>query len=114
MTELIKHKYGNFNMEQVEVYKTHMQKKIFWLILYTDKETSWEYPDVDVIRYHKNIMIQLSGLNSLLFYPPELVAILSELEAAFILLNKDTFDFKKYRKLILDAGAQIKRLKVGD
>lgn len=115
MPEIVKHKYGCFDFEQFEKYKSIMQKKIFWLILYTDKKTNYQYKNVDVSLYHKNLMEQIAGLNSLLFYPTDIIEILSTLEAALIVLEtKEGFDFSKYRKLVLDAGAAMKRLKVGD
>ena len=114
MKENIIHKYGTFKNSQIEDYKVKMQKKIFWLIIYTDENTRNEYKNVDVKNYQTNIMRQLSGLNSLLSYPTDIVEILSVLESAMLLLDDDTFDFKMYRKLILDAGAMVKRMKVGE
>lgn len=114
MDKYISQKYGKFSKEQIDFYKEKMQKKIFWLILYTDKKTNEEYKDVDVVKYHKYIMNQLSGFNSIMMYPNELVEILSIMELALKILESDYFDFPKYRKLIFDAGALIKNMKVGD
>lgn len=111
---MIKHKYGTFDESQLETYKTKMQKKIFWLVLYTDEQTKYDFINVDVEKYHIKCMEQLSGLNSLFGYPTDIVDILITLEMAFsVLQDRNGFDFAKYRKLILDAGAMIKRLKVG-
>ena len=110
----INHKYGSFDISQFNKYKERMRKKIFWLIIYTDSETNEQYKDVDVIAYHKHIMEQISGLSSLLFYSSKVVDILCSLEAALSILEKDEFDFQSYRKLVLDAGAMMDRLKVGD
>lgn len=112
--EMISHKYGKFNNEQFADYKKRMRKKIFWLIIYTDPKTNNDYKNVDVVMYHKKLIEQLSGLNSLLFYPSGMVDILCALEYALEILNKEEFDFKHYRKLVLDAGAMVDRLKVGD
>lgn len=110
----IKHKYGSFSIMQFNKYKNRMRKKIFWLIIYTDPETNEPYKDVDVITYHKHIMEQISGLSSLLFYSSKIVDILCTLEIALSVLEKEEFDFQSYRKLVLDAGAMIDRLKVGE
>lgn len=91
-----------------------MRKKIFWLILYTDDKTNFKYKDVDVVSYQESIMRQLDGLNYLLSYPAEFVELLSILSASLIELKKDDFNFRVYRKLILDAGAMVDNLKVGD
>lgn len=110
----INHKYGMFNSSQVYGYLEKMRKKIFWLILYTDENTNEKYRDVDVVSYQENLMRQLNGLNSLLLYPVEFVELFSILEAAYIELSKSQFNFKIYRKLVLDAGALIKNMKVGE
>ena len=114
MDNRIIHKYGSFKKEQVEDYITKIRKKIFWLILYTDPETKSAYEDIDVHGYHENLMYELSGLNSLLFYPKELVEILSLLESALHMLESDSFYFRKYRRLVFDAGALVKDMEVGD
>ena len=111
---MISHKYGTFDDKQFVNYKNRMRKKIFWLIIYTDPKTNKDYKNVDVAMYHKKLMEQLSGLNSLLFYPSRMIDILCALEYAFEILNKEEFDFKHYRKLVLDAGAMVDRLEVGD
>lgn len=114
MMGTINHKYGTFDVTQFNKYKDRMKKKIFWLIIYTDPETNEPYKNVDVTTYHKHIMEQISGLSSLLFHSSKIVDILCTLETAFSILNKEKFDFQSYRKLVLDAGAMMDRLKVGD
>lgn len=111
---VVRHKYGIFNESQFSEYKKRMQKKIFWLIIYTDPNTNEPYKDVDVESYHKNIMEQISGLNALLLHPSGVVDILCALESALTVLKQKEFDFQCYRKLVLDAGAMMDRLKVGD
>ena len=112
--DTVKHRYGVFDESQFSEYKKRMQKKIFWLIIYTDPKTREPYKDVDVVSYHKNIMEQISGLNSLMFHPSGVVDILCALESALSILEQDEFNFQGYRKLVLDAGAMMDRLKVGD
>ena len=45
---------------------------------------------------------------------PEIVTTMSLLQAAKKEFNKDRFNFRIYRKLILDAGSEIEKLKEGD
>lgn len=111
---MIDHKYGTFSYPQIDEYKTKMRKKIFWLVLYTDENTNQDYKHVDVVQYQENLMSQLAGLNSLLSYPVELVEMLSILEEALAVLKSDDFNFKRYKKLVFDAGAIIQHMKVGD
>ena len=42
------------------------------------------------------------------------VEIINRLEQALKVLESDEFDFKKYKKLVFDAGALIKTVEVGD
>jgi hypothetical protein len=49
-----------------------------------------------------------------LLEPPELVETMSLLEAALNEYQNECFSWNKYRKLILDAGACIMRVKEGD
>ena len=56
------------------------------------------------------MQLRLNGLNGILLEPPELVKTMSYLESAMQIYNGD-FDFMRYRKLILDAGAEIMKIK---
>lgn len=108
------HKYGEFNCKQIDEYKTKMRKKIFWLILYTDEKINDQYKNVNVVSYHENLLKQLSGLNSIFNNSSDIVDIICILESALIELKKEDFNFKSYRKLVLDAGALMENLKVGE
>ena len=112
-TVMINHRYGTFNSNQFESFKTKMRKKIFWLILYTDERTNTNYKNINVKEYQKNLMKQISAFNSLLFYPDEMVDIINNLEAARLELEKSDFNFKTYKKFVLDAGDYMLALKVG-
>lgn len=107
------HKYGNFEDMQISEVKKYIRKKIFFLLLLAeDMETREKYPEIDIVKAHTGIIWRVSGLNDLLLKPPELVHALSLLEEAKNNLIKDEFDFKIYRKLILDAGAEIDKIPV--
>ena len=58
-----------------------------------------------------HLLYKLGGLNSVLYEPPELVTVISLLEAARIEYGKENFNFKIYRKLVLDSGAEILKIK---
>lgn len=108
----MKTKYGNYSSTQINSTKNSIRKSIFFLLLYVDPKTKDEYPDIDVEEAFLNLQYKLDGLNSLLFQPPELVQTMCLLEAALKEYKSECFDFKCYRKLILDAGSEI--MKVGD
>ena len=55
--------------------------------------------------------MKIGGLNELLMCQPELVNVMSLLQAALREYNNPKFSYKRYRKLILDAGSEIMKLK---
>lgn len=100
---MIKTKYGFFSDVQLEEYKTKLHKKIFWLLIYKDPKTCAEYENIDFEKYFTFLMKEIDGLNKVLFYPKEIIEIMSLLESAFTETKKDSFNYRAYRKLILDA-----------
>jgi len=102
--------YGNFDDEQMNNYKVKLHKELFWLLIYKDPKTKDEYLDVDFNKYFDGLMRKIDGLNELLFYPTEIVAIMSLLEAALIESKKVDFDYKAYRKLVLDAHSLVDKI----
>ena len=63
-------------------------------------------------KYFAGLMRRINGLSSLLFYPPEFIGIMANLEAALLEADKDDFDFQIYRKLILDTHALVDKIRV--
>ena len=106
----MKHMYGNFSHEQMENYKVKLHKDLFWLLIYKDPKTKKEFANVDFDKYFDGIMRRINGLNELLFRPTEIVTIMCLLEAALIETRKEDFDYLAYRKLVLDAHAQIDKI----
>lgn len=109
----MKHKYGSFNDRQISETKEFIRKRIFFLLLVAEdietKSRIKKFPNVDLYEAHISLMYRISGLNDLLGYPQTLVNILSLLEEALKLI-KPEFDFATYRKLILDAGAEVLKI----
>ena len=114
MDKMVSHKYGEFKQEQTEYYQNKLRKKIFWLVLYTDNNTKDDFENIYVVKYHENLLFEISNYNALLFYPKDFVEIINILESALTILKSDEFDFARYKKLVFDAGALMQRLKVGD
>jgi hypothetical protein len=102
--------YGHFNDEQIKNYKVKLHKEFFWLLLYKDPKTKDEYLNVDFDKYFDGLMRKINGLNKLLFYPTEIVGIMSLLEAALIETQQTDFNYQAYRKLILDAHTLIDQI----
>lgn len=114
MDNFVSHKYGIFKESQIEYYQEKLRKKIFWLVLYTDKNTKTDFDEIDVVKYHEDLLFEISRYNELLLYPEDFVEIINALESALYILKSDRFNFRKYKKLVFDAGALLKRMKVGD
>ena len=106
---MIRHKYGEFTVEQMEEYKKKLHKQIHWLLLYKDPAIE-QKPQINFYEYFFWLMKKISGLNCLLCTPPELVELLATLEAAKGETKKDKFNFRIYRKLILDAHGLVDRV----
>ena len=104
---MVNHKYGEFADMQISEIKQILRKRIFFLLLVA--ETPEEYPEIELTTAHTSLMWKISGLNELLGEPVALVTVLSLLEEALNNL-KTNFVFEKYRKLILDAGAEILKI----
>lgn len=111
---MIAHRYGKFSKMQVSEIKKHLRGSIFFLLQCADPETASNYPGRDINEIFQNIQYDLDAINSLLFYPLELVPVIELLEAARVTYNKPSSEFKEYRKLLLDAGVAVLKLKEGD
>ena len=105
------HLYGEFTQNQIAQTKKSLRGSIFFLLLCVDNKTSHEYKDVDVNKNFEGLLLKIAGMNELLMNQPELVTVLSLLQAAMIEYNSPEFNFRTYRKLILDAGAEVDKLK---
>ena len=102
--------YGHFDDLQIEEYKEKLHKEMFWLLLYKDPKTKDEFKNVDFEKYFINLMKKIDSLNTLLFYPVEIVAIMSLLQAALNETRSDDFNYRSYRKLILDAHSLVDKI----
>lgn len=110
----MRHKYGNFTETQILSTKKLIRKQIFFLLLCVDPETKDNYSHVDVGEAFKGLLYKLDGLNSVLGEPQELVDTISLLEEALIKYNEPKFNFRIYRRLILNAGSLIDSIKEVD
>ena len=102
--------YGHFDDLQFEEYKEKLHKEMFWLLLYKDPKTRDEFKNVDFEKYFINLLKKIDGLNALLSYPVEIVSIMSLLQAALNETRSDDFDYKSYRKLVLDAHSLVDKI----
>lgn len=98
-------KYCSLSEEQRESTIKSIHSNIFWALLYK------EQGDARLEKHFDFLMFKIGGLNSLLGYPAKMGELLTLLEAARIELQKgDDFNFKLYRKAILDAEMVVDKL----
>ena len=100
----------NFTVDQIENEKKLLQKKIFYLLLIVDPDTSDQYPNVDVVAAFEDLFSDLDGLNEVFSYPTEMVNVAKKLAKALKEFKSEDFQYKKYRKLVLDAGSEIMKI----
>ena len=105
------YKYGEFTQNQISETKNQLRRKIFFLLLYVDPEKASEYKDVNVDDAIESVLHLIGGLNDLLGCPQEVVTVQSLLDAALLEHRKADFNWKRYRKLILDAGNKVLLIK---
>lgn len=104
------YKYGEFTENQIGQTKERMRKQIFFLLLCVDPQTKENYKNVNVDQAFDSLMREFAAFNNLLLCPKEMVSVMTLLEAA---RNnyKEQFDWSVYRKLILDAGNMVLKIK---
>lgn len=100
-----------FSENQIAKYKEKMRKQIFFLLLIVDPKTKDNYKDANVEEAYDNVLRTFGGFNELMNCPMEMVTILSMLTAARQELHKSDFKFSVYRKLVLDAGCEVLKIK---
>lgn len=104
------HQYGNFTKNQVFNYVKKIHSMIHWMLIYKDPCFGEKYSHVSFDIYFDSVMSQISGFGYLIGNPPVIVNILSTLESAYLESKKETYDYKKFRKLILDAQTLVDRI----
>lgn len=108
---MITHKYGQFTTEQMHETKEGLRKRIFFLLLLVDKKTAGNYEGVDIEKTFESILTEFGGLNEMLGFPAEMVSVLSLVNAAKLEYESSDFNWQRYRKLILDAGSGVAKIK---
>ena len=107
----MKYEYGEFTEDQIALTKVKLRKQIFFLLLIVDPNTKAEYENTNPVEAIENVQWIIGGFNKLLGYPQEIVTIASLLSSALIEYTNPEFEFKVYRKLILDAGNEVLKIK---
>ena len=104
----MKYKYGEFSNEQLGEIVNDLHKKIHRLLYLKENNSSNLYECVTDLIY------VVAGLNSLFYNSKEFVDLLIILENLKLELNNSNFDFKRYRKFVLDAHGLVDKLRLGE
>lgn len=102
--------YGTFDANQFGEYKRKLHSKMFWLLLYKDPTTCDKYENVSFDKYFDSLMREINGLNDVLMRPPELIEVMSLLRAAYNESLAEPFNYRTYRKFVLDAHNALDRI----
>lgn len=97
------YKYGTLTSKQIHAEKENLKNAIFILLPY--KESNYQLLD----KYFDSLLFRINGLNNLFMNQPEIITLMSLLEAA-----RYETSFVKYRKAILDATALVDSIKECD
>lgn len=104
-------KYVKFSQNQICQTKEKLRKKIFFLLVIADPVTCCDYAEIDVKEAFQNVLVLIDGYNQIFQYPQQIVDLSSLLVEALKEYSNPNFNFKRYRKLILDSGNLVLKIK---
>lgn len=104
--------YGEFTDEQIDEAVKVMHNDVHKLLLYKDKEVKETIfnTEEDFVNYFTNLLFRFGGLNELLGEPKQMVALMSTLQAAYDEVQSNTFNYRTFRRAILDSHGYIKAI----
>ena len=107
--------YGSFAPSQIADFKKSLRSSIFFVLLCVDPDTANQHKEVDVNKLFDNLLRKVNSYNELVMCQKEVVELMTLLQSAKDEYNKPQFDFSICRKLILDAGSEVLKIReVGD
>ena len=96
--------YGEFTDRRIKEAVRAMHSDIHRLLLYKDKkieEIIFESEE-EYMAYIKNLLFRFAGMNELFGEPPQLVAFMSTLQAAYDEILSENFRYSVFRRANLD------------
>lgn len=105
----MKYLYGEFSDNQIQSTTLLMHNEIHKLLLYKDNNFKDDIfkSDEEFYNYFSNLLYRYGGFNELLGKPNMMVNFMSVLQEAYHESLRDDFNYKKFRKLILDAHGYL-------
>ncbi len=105
----MKYIYGEFTERQIKEAVHAMHSDIHKLLIHKDNniienvfQTEEEY-----LNYFNNLLFRFAGLSRLFDEPIQLVAFMSTLQAAYDEVVSDQYDWRKFRRAILDCHGYL-------
>lgn len=105
----MKYLYGEFSDNQIKNTEKQMHNEIHKLLLHKAEDFNKVLflSDSDFMAYFNNLLFRFGGLNKLLGEPNTMVSLMATLQAAYDYVQSDHYNFKTYRKAILDSHDYI-------
>ena len=104
--------YGEFSDTQIADAVRAMHNDVHKLLLYKDKRIEEKIfkSDEDFLIYFNNLLFRFGGLNELLGEPDYMVSLMSTLQAAYDEVQSEKFNYRVFRRAILDSHGYIKSM----
>lgn len=105
----MKYLYGEFTDSQMHSAVCSMHNDIHKLLLYKDEKIKDKIfrTDEDFKIYFDKLLFRFGGLNELLGEPEQLVKLMSTLQGAYDEVNSEHFNYKVFRRAILDSHGYL-------
>lgn len=104
--------YGDFSDKQIANAKHTMHNEIHKLLLYKDKriKNTFFSNEEEFKKYFRNLLFRYGGLNELLGEPNTMIPFMSTMQAAYSLAKSNHFDYRVFRRAILDSHDYIESI----
>lgn len=109
---MMKYSYGEFSVEQVNDFFRKLHNSIHKLLLYKDN-TVCEIvfnSEIEFIDYFADLLYDIGSFNELLGEPRCMVQLMTALQSAYDEVTSNVFNYKHFRKQILDIHGYIDRI----
>lgn len=98
-------KYGTFTDEQLKSYSKKLHSKVHWLLIYKENQTFSGFNE-----YCEYLLKYINSLNKIVGDNSKIVDLMVMVQMAYSEASSDEFDFKSFRRYVLDAHKIIDEL----
>lgn len=97
--------YGNISDEIIKDYKKKLHSKIHWLLIYKENNECECFDD-----YFTSLLKYIIALSEIFNSNSVIIDMITTLQVAYDESHKEDFDYKTYRKYVLDAHNLVDKL----